>query len=203
MQRGKRLIGMVLAVLLFLAAPADAAERVPLRVAQLPLKVECGRGPSPAVLDSLENQVDQSLYVPLNGTLKAVEYIPEDECLRALDEIVSAAGRRVKAKAVVKPLAEKLQADLVVMPILTGYEQYTRMSFRWDRGMILHSYAAVQIVGYDRMQDEVFSKGASRWFADEYSAAGEVSQLAWEAMDAVLRDAAVHDRDGKWKTNVK
>lgn len=199
----RRIIVMVLAMLFLLVAQVDAAQRVPLRVVQLPLKLECSMRPSSAVLDSLEKQVDQSLHVPLNGTLKAVEYIPEDECLKALDEIVSAAGKGVKAKAVVKPLAEKLQADLVVMPILTGYEQYTRMSFRWSRGLMLHSYAAVQIVGYDRQSDEVFRKGASRWFDDEYSAAGEVSQLAREAMDSALRDAAIHERVGKWKTNVK
>ncbi|MCR5438234.1 MAG: hypothetical protein K6F01_02140 [Selenomonas sp.] len=196
-----RLIGVCLAMLLLLAPQLEAAERVPLRVVQLPLKVECGRVPSPAVLDRLEKQVDQSLHVPLNGTLNAVEYLPEGECFKALEEID--AGKGLKAKEVVKPLAEKLQADLVVMPILTGYEQYTRMSFRWDRGLILHSYAAVEIVGYDRQSDEVFRKKASRWFHDEYSAAGEVSQLAWEAMDAALRDAAIHDRVGKWKTNVK
>ena len=193
----RRIIGLALIVLLLCAAQVSAAERVPLRVAQLPLKIES------YVRDSLEKQVDRSLHVPLNGTLKAVAYIPERECLEAWEQITAAAGKRVKAKDIVKPLAEKLQADLVVLPILTGYEQYTRMSFRWDRGLLLHSYAAVQIVGYDRQSDEVFRKGTSRRFDDEYSAAGAVSQLAREAMDDALRDAAIHDRVWKWKTNVK
>ncbi|TYZ22236.1 hypothetical protein [Selenomonas ruminis] len=199
----RRIIGLALTVLLLWAAQVSAAERVPLRVAQLPLKIESYMVPSQNVRDSLEKQVDRSLHVPLNGTLKAVEYIPERECLKAWEQITAAAGKRVKAKDIVKPLAEKLQADLVVLPILTGYEQYTRMSFRWDRGLLLHSYAAVQIVGYDRQSDEVFRKGTSRRFDDEYSAAGEVSQLAREAMDDALRDAAIHDRVWKWKTNVK
>lgn len=199
----RRIIGLALIVLLLWAAQVSAAERVPLRVAQLPLKIESYMVPSQNVRDSLEKQVDRSLHVPLNGTLKAVEYIPERACLEAWEQITAAAGKRVKAKDIVKPLAEKLQADLVVLPILTGYEQYTRMSFRWDRGLLLHSYAAVQIVGYDRQSDEVFRKGTSRRFDDEYSAAGEVSQLAREAMDDALRDAAIHDRVWKWKTNVK
>lgn len=199
----RRLLGMILVLMVFLPAMADAAERVPLRVAQLPLKIESYMVPSQNVRDSLEKQVDRSLHVPLNETLKAVEFIPEDECLSAWEELAAEQGKRVKAKDLVKPLAEKLHADLVVVPILTGYEQYTRMSFRWDRGVILHSYAAVQIAGYDRQSDEVFRKGASRWFDDEYSAAGEVSLLAREAMDAALQDAAIHDRVWKWKTNVK
>ena len=199
----RRLLNGILVLLVLLSVPAEAAERVPLRVAQLPLKIESYMVPSQEVRDSLERQVDRSLHVPLNETLKAVEFIPETECLRAWDELAAESGKRVKARELVKPLAEKLQADLVVVPILTGYEQYTRMSFRWDRGMILHSYAAVQIVGYDRQRDEVFRKGASRWFDDEYSAVGEVSLLAREVMDAALRDAAIHDRVWKWKTNVK
>ena len=150
------------------------------------------------VQDDLERLVDRSLHVPLNGTLKAVEYISENECLAALDEVQQEAGAKAKMQDLLRPLADKLQADLVVVPVLTGYEQYQRMSWhRWG-GYITHSYASVQVMGYDKSRDEVFKKGASRQFSDEYSTQGDVSLLAHEVMEEALRQAKIHERVWIW-----
>ena len=199
----RRIALLAFLVMLFLTAAASAAERVPLRVAQLPLQIQSCYQPSQQVIDGLERQVDRSLHVPLNETLKAVEFIPERQCLAALAETADEVGGKPRLKDIVKPLAAKLQADLVVVPVVTGYEQYTYMSWNWRRGQILHSYAAVQIVGYDRKKDEVFKKEGSRRYDDEYMPSGEVTRLVAEAMDDALREAAVHDRVWSWKTNIK
>ncbi len=180
-------------------ALAEAAERTPLRVAQFPLTIQSYMTPTQDVHDRLEKLIDRSLHVPLNGTLKAVQYIPEAECWAAWEEVYAEAGGKVKVKELMRPVADKLQADLVVMPLLTGYEQYQTMSWhRWGR-YIVHSYAAVQINGYDRAKDEVFSKGASRYYNDEYASQGDVSRLAYEAMDEALRSAKIHDRVWAWR----
>ena len=177
------------------AGSAEATrEPGPFRVAQFPLQVQSRMVPSQAVHDRLEKLVDRSMHIPLNGTLKAVHYIPERECQTAWEDVRAGAGHRERLKNLMQPLAEKLHADLVVMPILSGYEQYEIMSWhRWGR-RITHSYACVQIVGYDRLKDEAFSKTVSRRFDDEYSSQGDVNRLAYEAMDAALREAQIHDR---------
>lgn len=200
MRCSRLMIGMLCLLLFALPASAGAQERVPLRVARLPLSVESGSMPSQQVLDRLERQIDRSLHVPLNGVLKAVEYIPEQECLEALDQVIRENGARPpRRKEAARILAERLQADLVVLPVLDDYEQYTTFSWRWDRGEILHSFASVQIAGYDRGKQESFQKSASRIYEDEYSIAGEVSVLAGQAMDEALREAKLHDRIQNWK----
>lgn len=184
--------------MLILSVQVLAAERTPLRVAQYPMLIQSRMMPSQAVQDDLERLVDRSLHVPLNGTLKAVEYISENECLAALDEVQQEAGAKAKMKDLLRPLADKLQADLVVVPVLTGYEQYQRMSWhRWGC-YITHSYASVQVMGYDKSRDEVFKKGASRQFSDEYSTQGDVSLLAHEVMEEALRQAKIHERVWIW-----
>lgn len=199
----RRIVLLTFCVMLLMTAVVSAAERVPLRVAQLPLQIQSYYQPSQLVIDGLERQVDRSLHVPLNDTLKAVEFIPERQCLEALAETAEELGGKPRFKDIVKPLAEKLQADLVVVPVLNGYEQYTYMSWNWRRGQLLHSYASVQIVGYDRKKDEVFKKEGSRRYDDDYMLSGEVTRLVTEAMDDALRAAAIHDRVWNWKTNIK
>ena len=182
-----------------LSVQVFAAERTPLRVAQFPLLVQSRMDPAQNVRDNLEKRIDRSLHVPLNSTLNAVFYIPEKECLAAFEEAEQEAVGKRKLKELMRPVAEKLQADLVVLPVLTGYEQYETMSwYRWGRH-ITHSYAAVEIMGYDKAKDEVFSKGATRQFHDEYSTQADVSLLAYEAMDEALQRAKIHERIWTWR----
>ncbi|MBQ1809153.1 MAG: hypothetical protein IIZ87_06520, partial [Selenomonas sp.] len=58
---------------------------------------------------------------------------------------------------------------------------------------------ALCAMGIDPDKDEVFSKGASRQYNDEYSMQAEVSRLACEAMDDALRSAKVNERVWIWK----
>ncbi|MBQ1417117.1 MAG: hypothetical protein IIY91_07410 [Selenomonas sp.] len=195
----KKIVLSLVMLLCCFMAQVYAAQRVTLRVAQFPLTVQSYMTPSQDVQDNLERLVDRSLHIPLNGTLNAVYYIPEKECWEAFDAARAEAFGKVKLKDLMRPVAEKLKADLVVMPVLTGYEQYQTMSWnRWGR-YITHSYASVEIIGYDKSKDEVFSKGASRQYNDEYSTQAEVSRLACEAMDDSLRSAKVNERVWIWK----
>ena len=72
-------------MLLLLAVPALAAGRQPQRIAQFPLVIESWQQPDASVQDQLETKIDRALHVPLNETLKAVEFIPEKDCLAAWD----------------------------------------------------------------------------------------------------------------------
>lgn len=171
----------------------------PLRVAQFPLQLQGRMMPAHFVQEKLGKMVDRSLHVPLNGTLEIVQFIPEKECLLVLEAVKEEAAPKTSMKDLMRPVAEELKADLVVMPILDGYEQYQTMSWHlWGRH-ISHSYASVRVLGYDRKKDEVFSKTATRQFNDEYSSQGDVSVLAYEAMEEALRRAEIHERVWDWK----
>lgn len=175
--------------------------RVPLRVAQFPLIINSYMMPGADVQDKLNGQVDSALHVPLNDTLRAIDFISDDDMEAAYDEVGTGVNTK-QLKNAVKPIAEKLNADLVVIPVLTSYEQWISYGWYWDADQILHSRASVTIIGYDAKKDEVFKKTASRFYDDRYSTAGVVSRLAWEAMDSALRDAQIHERIGAWKTNM-
>ncbi|MFV0636595.1 hypothetical protein [Mitsuokella sp.] len=177
---------------LLLSVTALAAERQPQRIAQFPMVIESWQQPSADVQDELETKIDRALHVPLNDTLKAVEYIPEKDCEAAWDEVAANMTGKMRIKNMAKPIAEKLNADLVVIPVLAGYEQYTTMSWYWDHDMILHSYAEVQLVVYDRTTDKLVYKKSSDFYEDEYSTTGTAAYLARGCMDNVIRDANLH-----------
>lgn len=166
---------------------AGSAERQPLKVAQFPLIVQSSwLEPGLEVTDDLERQIDRALHVPLNGTLHRVEYLPEKDCLAAWDEAADeSSSRKVKDRA--KVIADKLGADLVVIPIVNDYVQYTTMSWHWDRDIILHSYVSLELVVYDRATDKVVDKKASRFYDDDYSTTGTASYLAREAMTDLIQ----------------
>lgn len=177
----------MLVMLAALCGVAAAAERQPLKVAQYPLIVQSSwLEPGLEVTDELEGQIDRALHVPLNGTLHRVEYLPEKDCLAAWDEAENDSSSR-KAKDMAKAVADKLGADLVVLPIVNDYVQYTTMSWHWDRDIILHSYVSLELVVYDRATDKVVDKKASRFYDDDYSTTGTASYLAREAMTDLIQ----------------
>lgn len=134
--RGKKWIGCLclMAVMLLMASVAGAAERAPLRIARLPLQVQYGNADDEAI-NRIEIRLDRTMHVPLNDTLQAVKEIPGAQVEAALNEVIAQlqqTHKRVKLQDEMKPLADKLQADLVVCPVLNNYEQWTEMSWGWE-----------------------------------------------------------------------
>ncbi len=204
----KRFLSSCLTVFLLLlaSAAAMAADRIPLRVARLPLLIQSYQMPDADTIDMLETKLDRALHIPLNNTLHAVEYLPARECELALADIMDdlqKTNRKSKLKDAMKSLAEKLQADLVVCPVLTDYEQYTYSSWNWNRSLILVSSATVRIAGYEKAADHVFDKEYDRFYRDEYSPRGTAAVLAAEAMDRAIEATAIHDRISKWNRTIE
>lgn len=184
------------------AASADTTEataRTPFRIARVPIIVTSAMTPTDEVLTGLERQIDRATHVPLNGTLGAVEYLDETECGRIYTDIVDGRYGKILRREAPAKLAELMDADLVIIPQLMGYEEYVRPSWHWDRREILHSYAQVRIEGYDRAEGKPFSESVVRTYDDEYSLRGQVERLASDAMTMVLDEARVHERVWRWK----
>lgn len=187
MKKVRFILPLLVTLLISLSALASAA---PLRLAQYPV---IDRAWCPAdVLMTLNSQVSRATHVPLNGYLKTVEYLPEEELFSAMRAVRQEMGAKAKDKELLRPLAARLKADMVVLPILDGYQEWQRMS--WHRGTIYHSYASVMLYVYDARTDEVVKKGASRFYDDESSARGTAFNMAKEAMDDVLRSSHLHER---------
>ena len=178
----------LLAVLLL--GLASCTEAAPLRLAQYPVidRAWCPR----EVLMALNAQVSRATHVPLNGYLQLVEYLPGNELAAAMSEVRREMGPKAKDKELLRPLAARLQADMVVLPILDGYQEWHRMS--WHRGTIYHSYASVMLYVYDARTDEVVKKGASRFYDDETSSRASAAYLVREAMDDALLASRLHER---------
>ena len=196
----------LLSLLMLFSFTAFAAERVPLRVARIPLILQGWQVPSEETLDALETKLDRALHVPLNETLHAIEYLPETECENALNDVMAElqrTNRKAKLKDAMKPLAEKLQADIVICPLLKRYDQYTTMGGHWNRGLILHSTASIELAGYERATDQVFDKKFGKSYHDDYSSWGTASALAKECMDHVIEEAKIHDMTAKWREHTK
>ena len=199
-------LSVFLSLLIFTCSPVFAAERVPLRVARIPLILQGWQIPDDATLNALETKLDRALHVPLNGTLHAMEYLPETECENALDNILTElrkTNRKAKLKDAMKPLAEKLEADNVVCPVLRRYDQYTGIGWAWNRGLMLHSTASVELAGYERATDRVFDKKFGKSYHDDYSSWGTASALSKECMDHVIQEANLHDMTAKWREHRK
>lgn len=185
----RKRLGMVLCVLfvLLLPAAASAAERTPLRVARVPLQIGTYHAPSESVVRGMEEKVSRALHLPLNETMHYADFLPKDAVALALAESQSR-----DPKEIVREIARRMDAGLVVLPLLTGYESYTRSSWDFMRGRILHSYAAVRVVVYDRRGDRVIDKGASDTYDDEATPRGEVGNMAIECMDTALRRTGLY-----------
>ena len=199
----KRFLSLCLTVFLLVSftSAVFAEVRAPLRIARIPIILQGWQVPDADTLAALETKLDRALHIPLNDTLHAMEYLPEAECMAALEQVMSdlrQRNRRVKLKDAMKPLAEVLRADIVVCPVLRDYWQYTGMSWNWNRGLILHSAASVELAGYERATDRVFDKEYDKSYHSDYSSWGTADALAGECMDHVIQEAGLHDMTAKW-----
>ena len=189
-------ICLLTAFLLFVLATTTTA--APLKIARLPLILGGFMQPDTKTVDILETKLDRALHVPLNSVLNIVEFLPEGECETALEEIMDerrreTGKRRIKIKDVMRPLAEKLDADIVICPALTAYDEQIYPSFSPSHGMIVYANASVEISGYDKRTGKPFFKGSSRHSHDEYGARTNVAYLAAQCMDSAIEEANLRE----------
>ena len=184
------------------AQPEDvsAASR-PLRLARVPLIVRSSYAGAD-VQEMLEDRLDLALHVPLNGTMHYVEELPQPEVEEALQDVLadlSQGKKRLKIKDAMQPLAEKLDADLVVCPVLTDYYEIVFYGgwggWDWDGDSIrIESYTGFELNGYDRTEDKNFSKSTSRFYHDSYSTYGRAAYLAKDALESLIQETDVNRR---------
>ena len=193
------LLSLFLCLLSSVAFAATNEPPKPLRLARVPLVIRAYSADA-EVEDIIENRLDLALHVPLNDTMHYVEEIPQSEVEAALNDVLAdlkTKHRRVKMKDAMQPLAEKLDADLVVCPVLTTYYEYIYYGgggWSWDShdSMILDSGASVELDGYDRIAQENFSQSASRYYHEDPT--GRACMLAKDALETLISAMDINKR---------
>ena len=173
-------------VLMLFAAPTQAAE--PVRIARLPI-IFLSTIPDDETCAMLETKIERALHIPLNGTLQLAEYLPLETSARTLNELWQerrTVNKREKISAVIRPLADALDADIVVCPILREYSQFVAGYSARLGETILNSHARAELIVYDRRTDTLTDKTASRVYRDSFSRIGTASYLARDCFDKLI-----------------
>lgn len=168
------------------------------RIAQLPLVVEGGAADVDAeTVDALEDMVAHDLHhMPLNDTMGWLTYV--DDCT-LMDAYDRACGQYVTRRgcdypAVLRATADAVDADLVVLPILTTYyEDLYGMNIFYEDNY-LRSGAVIHVLVYDRAADEIVDRHAARSYMDEDQPSGRADALARDAMRAALAEVNLPQR---------
>ena len=181
-------------MLMILTATTSAAE--PVRIARLPIIYQCTLPNDDVARAALERQLERATHIPLNGTLQVAEYLSPIDSVNVFNELwqeISAANKKAKFADVMRPLAEKLDADIIVCPIVHRYSQINTQSFNWYGDMIVDSRAQVELIVYDRRTDNLADEKASRMYHDTWSGTGTAAYLASICFEKVIADTKLHE----------
>ena len=178
---------------IILSSSIAAANENPVKIARLPIIFQSSI-PDLDTRAQLETKIERATHIPLNQTLQVAEYLPMDDSEQALNEIwqeMRANNKKVKICDAIKPFAEKIDADIVVCPILLSYKQYVD-GFSSFSETFLHSYAEAELIVYDRRVDNLVDKKASQFYQDSYHPIGTASYLARICFDKLIDDTKLH-----------
>lgn len=185
---------LVMFALILLTTSAQAAQ--PVRIARLPIIFQ-STVPDINVCAELEMKIARATHIPLNGTLKVAEYLPADESSQALNNIwrkMRSENKRAKIQDAMRPLADKLDADIVICPILRQYSQNESGASGLSGETYISSQVRVELIVYDRRTDEFIDKKATQTYRDSYHPLGTAATLAKICFDQVIDDSKIFHR---------
>lgn len=166
----------------------DAAEK-PLKVVRLPMIFQKIH-PDDETCAALETKISRAVMIPLNGTLKLVEYVDPEISSAELNEIykkMRAENKKLKLSETMRPLAKKLNADIIVCPILLRYsEYYAQFGVNFQSHLV--SNVSAELIIYDRRTDELIDKKISRSFNDSPNKFGKASSVAADCFDRLINE---------------
>ena len=185
-------------MIIFFAATAhaqEAEESRPVRIARVPIIFQRAI-PDDKTCAALETKIERAIHIPRNGYLQVAEYLPQEETARALNDIwnkIRAADKKSKLADAMRPLAEKIDADIIVCPVLTNYYQTIIGFAGWSGDEYMDSYAAVELIVYDRRSDDLRDEKTSRMHHDTMSALGTAPYLAADCFDRAIAQAKLRE----------
>ena len=187
----KKFLFALIAVL-FVATQVSA--QTPVRIARLPIILRSAK-PDAETCIELEVKLARSVHIPMNGTLKVAEYIPPADAAKVLGDIWQAMrtiDKKAKIQDAMRPLAEELDADLIVCPILLDYNQHVGGAFTATE-TYLDSQVRAQLIVYDRRSDSLVNKKTSRMYHDAMTRFGSAAFLANECFDRLIAETKLRE----------
>ena len=184
----KKFLLLSLALILSLTSVAEAA-KTPVRIARLPI-IFNSTIPDYDTCAELETKLSRASHIPMNKTLQLAEYLPAKDSSQALQNLwqqIRSENKKARLQDAMRPLAEKLNADIVICPILLSYNQYVDNLASFDETYI-HSQARAALIVYDRRNDNLVDKKASQMYNGAISTIGTADYLAKICFDKVIDD---------------
>ena len=178
----RKFLLVFLALIIF---PTCAAAN-PVRIARLPI-IFRSNVPDYDTRAELEMKIARAAHIPMNKTLQVAYFIPTEESEQAMSDIwqeIRADNKKAKLADAIKPFAEKIDADIVICPVLLDYQQFVN-NFSLDE-TIITSNARAELIVYDRRTDNLIDKKASQFYHDVMSTTGTVDYLAKICFDKVI-----------------
>lgn len=169
----------------------EAANKA-VRVARLPMLCQ-KRTPDFETTAMLETKISRAAIIPLNGTLKLADYLDPKKSSIELQKIWSDMRKnnsKVKIVETVRPLAKKLNADIVILPILLHYSEFSiQAGLNFETRHV--SNVSAELIVYDRRTDELIDKKTSRSYNSSASRFGKASYLAGECFDRLIAETGL------------
>ena len=182
---------LLMTVILIQASIVSAAESKPIRLATLPIIIANGVEISNDTVSEMQVKIARALHVPLNDTLKKIDYIPSSTSTVALQEIWSKSYSKNKLSTLsetMKPLAKKINADVIVCTVIYRCNQMTSFSSGSFGESHIISNAAVELIYFDNRTGELISKKFPQSYRGEYMRYGTSDFLALDATIASNTD---------------
>ena len=189
----KKIFIALMMILFATTVTAQAAE--PVRIARLPIIFHCTISDD-GTRETLETKIERATHIPLNGTLQVADFLSPIESGCILEELwqkMSAADKKAKLADAMRPLAEKIDADIIVCPVMLSYGETIIGFSGWIGEEILDSRAEVELIVYDHRTDTLLDKKASRMYHDAWSNSGTASYLAAECFDIVIEQTKLRE----------
>ncbi len=187
-----KIFSLIFAMAILFCSQVQAS---PLQVARLPIIFQSNK-PDSNTCAILETKLARAVNVPLNGTLKLVEYIEPAKSTAALNEIwrqLRRVNKNAKLKNAMRLLSDKLNADIIVCPILRQYSEQ-RLPTAMTLESHLVSVAAATLIVYDRRTNDLVEKKFTRQFNGNYNRFGTASALAIECFDRLIQSTKLRQK---------
>ena len=100
-------------------------------------------------------------------------------------------NKKARLQDAMRPLAQNLDADIIICPILHSYSQHVENFASFET--YLQSYVKVELIVYDRRTDNLVDKKAAQMYHDVVSTTGTADYLAKICFDKVIDETKLRE----------
>ena len=167
----------LLFLMLFSTCFAQTQQSQPLKVAIMPIVTNVSGQKD--VKAQLYSALKQQMYIPLNGTLQAVEYIDAETVYIAMQKSNFTNEQNLDT---LKRTADLLNADVIVgYSVPNMFQRYFHMASHLEGSPVINSYISLKLWAYYRPLDKTVKMSTTRSYLDTLSTFGTLPSLADDA----------------------